>query len=183
MLQCSILSRRRHNVSQCPDNRNVYWFKSGLGDSSPHIIYTDGDDEKVRGSCVYHLSKLIQNSSDSGTYYCAMATCGEILFGQGTHVETRMYIRFKICIHLYEYITLKQLLCALVPPDVFGSILICSGSSSSSESFDKFQHLHFLGAWGQGWGIVIILRIYISKIAILQEIQKTPLGGHGAWGS
>ncbi|XP_051908212.1 uncharacterized protein LOC127591922 [Hippocampus zosterae] len=93
LLQCSILSGRRHNVSRCPDNRNVYWFKSGLGDSSPHIIYTNGDDEKARGSCVYHLSKLIQNSSDSGTYYCAVATCGEILFGQGTHVETRQNVK------------------------------------------------------------------------------------------
>ncbi|XP_077433818.1 obscurin-like [Vanacampus margaritifer] len=92
-LQCSILSESKENVSLCPEEHTVYWFKSGSGDSSPHIIYTDGDDVKVQRGCVYHLSKLIQNSSDSGTYYCAVATCGEILFGQGTHVETRQDLK------------------------------------------------------------------------------------------
>ncbi|XP_068571636.1 uncharacterized protein [Cebidichthys violaceus] len=29
------------------------------------------------------------STSDAGTYYCAVATCGEILFGEGTKVETK----------------------------------------------------------------------------------------------
>ncbi|XP_077388990.1 uncharacterized protein LOC144026280 [Festucalex cinctus] len=98
-LQCSILSESKENVGLCPDEHSVYWFKSRSGDSSPHIIYTaDGHDEKAKGSCVYHLSKLIHNSSDSGTYYCAVATCGEILFGQGTHVETQVFRKILILI-------------------------------------------------------------------------------------
>ncbi|XP_061644412.1 uncharacterized protein LOC133485081 isoform X2 [Phyllopteryx taeniolatus] len=92
-LQCSILSESKGNVSQCPNECSVYWFKSGSGDAYPHIIYTDRDKEKAKGSCVYHLSKLIQNSSDTGIYYCAVATCGQILFGQGTNVETRQDLK------------------------------------------------------------------------------------------
>ncbi|XP_061542294.1 uncharacterized protein LOC133407946 isoform X2 [Phycodurus eques] len=92
-LQCSILSETKGNVSECPDECSVYWFKSGSGDAYPHIIYTDRDEEKAKGSCVYHLSKLIQNSSDTGIYYCAVATCGQILFGQGTNVETRQDLK------------------------------------------------------------------------------------------
>ncbi|XP_061690943.1 uncharacterized protein LOC133508673 [Syngnathoides biaculeatus] len=87
--QCSIFSKSHRNVSLCPEKSTVYWFKSGSGDSYPHMIYTDRDEEKLQGSCVYHLSKLMRDSSDTGMYYCAVATCGEILFGQGTNVETR----------------------------------------------------------------------------------------------
>uniref|UniRef100_A0A671Y4B9 Ig-like domain-containing protein n=1 Tax=Sparus aurata TaxID=8175 RepID=A0A671Y4B9_SPAAU len=42
-------------------------------------------------SCVYHFSKKV-SSSDAGTYYCAVATCGEILFGNGAKVETGMIL-------------------------------------------------------------------------------------------
>ncbi|XP_077589493.1 uncharacterized protein LOC144207728 [Stigmatopora nigra] len=89
-LQCRIVSTGRE-VAGCPEPRTVYWFKSGSGDSSPHAIYTEGDEKKVKvnGSCVYRLSKMVRNSSDSGTYYCAVAACGAIVFGPGSHVETR----------------------------------------------------------------------------------------------
>ncbi|XP_077465869.1 uncharacterized protein LOC144082518 [Stigmatopora argus] len=87
-LQCRIVSTGR-DAAGCPERRRVYWFKSGSGDSYLHAIYTEGDEEKVNGSCVYRLSKMVRNSSDTGTYYCAVAACGAIVFGQGTHVETR----------------------------------------------------------------------------------------------
>ncbi|XP_031718555.1 uncharacterized protein LOC116391782 isoform X2 [Anarrhichthys ocellatus] len=87
-LQCSLLSMNKENRVQCPGEHSVHWFRSGSGKSSPGIIYTHNDEQEER-SCVYSLSKTIQNSSDAGTYYCAVATCGEILFGEGTKVETR----------------------------------------------------------------------------------------------
>ncbi|XP_031159125.1 uncharacterized protein LOC116052506 [Sander lucioperca] len=86
-LQCSLLSKTKGNTDQCPGEHSVYWFRSGSGESHPGIIYTHSDEEEER-SCVYSLSKTIQNSSDTGTYYCAVVTCGEILFGEGTKVET-----------------------------------------------------------------------------------------------
>lgn len=91
-LQCSLLSKTKGNTDQCPGEHSVYWFRSGSGESHPGIIYTHSDEEEDR-SCVYSLSKTIQNSSDTGTYYCAVVTCGEILFGEGTKVETSMFLR------------------------------------------------------------------------------------------
>ncbi|XP_034739796.1 platelet-derived growth factor receptor beta-like isoform X2 [Etheostoma cragini] len=87
-LQCSLLFKTKGNTDQCPGERSVYWFRSGSGESHPGIIYTHSNEEEER-SCVYSLSKTIQNSSDTGTYYCAVVTCGVILFGEGTKVETR----------------------------------------------------------------------------------------------
>ncbi|XP_029297832.1 uncharacterized protein LOC115014866 [Cottoperca gobio] len=87
-LQCSLLSTDKENADQCPGEHDVYWFRSGSGGSHPSIIYTHSDEQKER-SCVYSLSTTIQNSSDAGTYYCAVVTCGQILFGEGTKVETR----------------------------------------------------------------------------------------------
>ncbi|KAL7395128.1 hypothetical protein ABVT39_010683 [Epinephelus coioides] len=87
-LQCSLLSNNKETSDECPDEHSVYWFRSGSGESHPSIIYTDRDKQEER-SCDYSLSKTIQTSSDTGTYYCAVLTCGEILFGEGTKVETR----------------------------------------------------------------------------------------------
>ncbi|XP_044061923.1 uncharacterized protein LOC122880655 [Siniperca chuatsi] len=88
-LQCSLLSKNKED--QCPGEHSVYWFRAGSGESHPGVIYThrNSSDEQEQRSCVYSLSKTIQNSSDTGTYYCAVVTCGEILFGEGTKVETR----------------------------------------------------------------------------------------------
>ncbi|XP_040903672.1 uncharacterized protein LOC121188153 isoform X1 [Toxotes jaculatrix] len=89
-LQCSLLSKNKENRVQCPGEHSVHWFRSGSGGFHPGIIYTHSSrrDEQEGRSCVYSLSKTMQNSSDAGTYYCAVVTCGEILFGEGTKVET-----------------------------------------------------------------------------------------------
>ncbi|CAJ1059005.1 uncharacterized protein LOC117817690 isoform X1 [Xyrichtys novacula] len=90
-LQCSLLFKYKETRVQCPGEHDVYWFRAGSGESPPGLIYTHKNrsfKEEERG-CVYSLSKTIQNSSDAGTYYCAVVTCGEILFGEGTTVETR----------------------------------------------------------------------------------------------
>ncbi|CAB1337485.1 unnamed protein product [Coregonus sp. 'balchen'] len=44
-------------------------------------------DSSPTKSCVYSLSKNNLSLSDAGTYYCAVATCGEILFGHGTNLN------------------------------------------------------------------------------------------------
>ncbi|XP_045898004.1 uncharacterized protein LOC123965569, partial [Micropterus dolomieu] len=90
-LQCSLLSKSKGKTSQCPCEYSVYWFRAGSGESHPSIIYShkNSSDEQEEGSCVYSLSKTIQKSSDAGTYYCAVVTCGEILFSEGTKVEKR----------------------------------------------------------------------------------------------
>ncbi|XP_061089539.1 uncharacterized protein LOC133123228 [Conger conger] len=70
------------------------------GESPPGIIHTHGhrSDECQRSSgtvsptqsCVYNFPKRILSHSDAGTYYCAVATCGEILFGNGTKLDFKV---------------------------------------------------------------------------------------------
>ncbi|XP_045081813.1 uncharacterized protein LOC123492739 [Coregonus clupeaformis] len=87
-LNCTI------HTETCAGGHSVYWFRHGSGESHPGIIYTHGDrhDQCEKSSeagsptqsCVYNLPKKNLNLSDAGTYYCAVASCGEILFGDGT---------------------------------------------------------------------------------------------------
>ncbi|XP_047441785.1 signal-regulatory protein beta-2-like [Mugil cephalus] len=90
-LQCSVLSDSENKT--CPGDLSVFWFRAGSQTSHPNIIYTDGDmsnkcekRSETQKRCVYGFSKDV-SSSDAGTYYCAVATCREILFGNGTKLE------------------------------------------------------------------------------------------------
>ncbi|XP_054453691.1 uncharacterized protein LOC129090175 [Anoplopoma fimbria] len=96
-LQCSLLSKNKENRVQCPGEHSVHWFRSGARAFHPSIIYTHSDQQEEI-SCDYSLSKTIQNSSDTGTYYCAVVTCGEILFGEGTKVETRSKLELVVIV-------------------------------------------------------------------------------------
>ncbi|KTF86015.1 hypothetical protein cypCar_00045464, partial [Cyprinus carpio] len=87
-LQCSVISQI------CAGEYSVYWFRHSSGHSHPGLIYTrdnrsDQCIEKSENgssaqSCVYSLSQTELKPSDAGVYYCAVATCGKIHFGNGT---------------------------------------------------------------------------------------------------
>ncbi|XP_071313368.1 basement membrane-specific heparan sulfate proteoglycan core protein-like, partial [Trachinotus anak] len=92
-LQCSVLSDSEKKT--CPGDHSVYWFRAGADESQPSLIYAHGNSGDIcekspevqsTQKCVYNFSKTI-TSSDAGTHYCAVATCGEILFGNGTKVD------------------------------------------------------------------------------------------------
>ncbi|XP_064786949.1 uncharacterized protein LOC135510084 [Oncorhynchus masou masou] len=90
-LNCTI------HTETCAGEHSVYWFRHDSGESHPGIIYTHGDrsDQCEKSpeagsptqSCVYNLPKRNLSLSDAGTYYCAVASCGEILFGNGTKLD------------------------------------------------------------------------------------------------
>uniref|UniRef100_A0A8C9S7Y1 Novel immune-type receptor 9 n=1 Tax=Scleropages formosus TaxID=113540 RepID=A0A8C9S7Y1_SCLFO len=90
-LQCTVDSET------CAGEHSVYWFRHGSGESLPGLIYTHGNrsDECEKSpeagspthGCVYSLPKRNLSRSDAGIYYCAVATCGDILFGNGTVVN------------------------------------------------------------------------------------------------
>uniref|UniRef100_A0A672ZNT6 Ig-like domain-containing protein n=1 Tax=Sphaeramia orbicularis TaxID=375764 RepID=A0A672ZNT6_9TELE len=100
-LQCSVLSDSDNKT--CPGDHSVYWVRVGSHESDPGIIYTEGnrqdgcndrpDTQSSPKSCLHHFSKTV-NSSDAGTYYyyCAVATCGRILFGNGTRIQIGMFL-------------------------------------------------------------------------------------------
>ncbi|XP_077957819.1 uncharacterized protein LOC120814468 isoform X1 [Gasterosteus aculeatus] len=90
-LQCSLVSRDKEDGVQCPHGHSVFWFRSG--GSHPGFMYSQ-DTQPGDTSCVYRLSKRIRSSSDAGTYRCAVASCGQILFGGGTKVDTNGFWSF-----------------------------------------------------------------------------------------
>ncbi|XP_068590507.1 signal-regulatory protein beta-2-like [Cebidichthys violaceus] len=92
-LQCSVLSVSEKKT--CPEEHTMSWFKAGSDGSHHSVIYAQRNNsagcEKSPEAhspqkCVYSFSKNV-SSSDAGTYYCAVATCGEILFGNGTKLD------------------------------------------------------------------------------------------------
>uniref|UniRef100_A0A674ED33 Ig-like domain-containing protein n=1 Tax=Salmo trutta TaxID=8032 RepID=A0A674ED33_SALTR len=90
-LNCTI------HTETCAGEHSVYWFRHGSGESHPRIIYTNGDrsDQCEKSpkagsptqSCVYNLPKRNLSLADPGIYYCAVVSCGEILFENGTKLD------------------------------------------------------------------------------------------------
>ncbi|XP_054880518.1 uncharacterized protein LOC129354974 [Poeciliopsis prolifica] len=85
-LQCSVLSYSERKT--CPPDNRVYWYKAGSNHSHPNLLYlqeNSGDEcERIPETpsaqkCFYNFS----DTSDAGIYSCAVAACGQILFGNG----------------------------------------------------------------------------------------------------
>uniref|UniRef100_A0A669EG43 Ig-like domain-containing protein n=1 Tax=Oreochromis niloticus TaxID=8128 RepID=A0A669EG43_ORENI len=124
-LQCSVLSK--YEKKTCLENPSVYWFRAGSDKS--HSIYVHGNsgDECERSpeapsqrKCVYSFSRNNISSSDAGTYYCAVATCGEILYGKGTKLDiqgTSFSTSFSFCLLFRKIVTVIFLLCPVLKKD------------------------------------------------------------------
>ncbi|XP_069015418.1 uncharacterized protein [Embiotoca jacksoni] len=82
------------HTETCDGEHRVYWFKDSE-ESHPGLIYTNGgsNDQCERKpntqthTCVYNLPMKSLNPSHAGIYYCAVASCGRILFGNGTKLK------------------------------------------------------------------------------------------------
>ncbi|XP_063756730.1 immunoglobulin kappa light chain-like [Eleginops maclovinus] len=87
-LNCTVLT------GSCDGEHSVYWFKNSKG-TRRGLIYTHGgsSDQCERKpntqthTCDYNLPMKNLNLSHAGTYYCAVASCGHILFGNGTKLD------------------------------------------------------------------------------------------------
>ncbi|KAG8003854.1 Signal-regulatory protein beta-2 [Nibea albiflora] len=157
-LQCSVLSDSENKT--CPGEHSVYWFRAGSDESHPSLIYAHGNsgDECERSpqthspqKCVYSFSKNV-SSSDAGTYYCAVVTCGEILFGNGTKLEIEAFIRqdpvlFLVCAALaLSLIVIGFLVCAIKKKscDCCNTVLTlqakpASGDQQSRQTSSEFK--------------------------------------------
>uniref|UniRef100_A0A8C6NIV7 Ig-like domain-containing protein n=1 Tax=Nothobranchius furzeri TaxID=105023 RepID=A0A8C6NIV7_NOTFU len=100
-LQCSIISDSQ--TSSCPSEHCVSWFGVRKDTILENILFTHkngfqecdskAEESSSTMSCIYHLSMNV-SSSDSGTYYCALVTCGEVIFGNGEKLQ----IEGKLCL-------------------------------------------------------------------------------------
>lgn len=78
------------HTKECNEEHNMFWFKHSAG--KPAIIYQNvghcmNEFRSGTRNCTSYFSIKSVNSSDAGRYYCALASCGEIVFGKGTLVE------------------------------------------------------------------------------------------------
>ncbi|KAK7877215.1 hypothetical protein WMY93_032068 [Mugilogobius chulae] len=92
-LQCWVQTQN----TQCFEEHVVWWFRTGLDQSGPALVYTQRNssgqcDRSTEGpaphKCLYTFSKSMSRS-DAGTYHCAVAACGLMLFGNGTNVTVK----------------------------------------------------------------------------------------------
>uniref|UniRef100_A0A3B3WKW7 Ig-like domain-containing protein n=1 Tax=Poecilia mexicana TaxID=48701 RepID=A0A3B3WKW7_9TELE len=82
-------------TGSCGGEHRVYWFRNSE-EHYPGLIYTHGGSnhqcERKPGeqsnTCVFSLPLKNLTVSNAGTYYCAVASCGRILFGNGTNLNT-----------------------------------------------------------------------------------------------
>lgn len=83
-LSCSI------HTEKCTGEHNLFWFKHGA--NKPAIMYQNvgqcvHETKSGTQNCTSYFPIKSVNSSDAGMYYCALVSCGEIVFGNGTTVE------------------------------------------------------------------------------------------------
>lgn len=64
----------------CHGEHVVYWLRQGNHHGVLHTQFKQSPSQR----CVYHLQRTNLSSSDAGTYHCAVASCGEILLGNGS---------------------------------------------------------------------------------------------------
>ncbi|XP_031590882.1 immunoglobulin kappa light chain-like [Oreochromis aureus] len=113
------------HTGTCDEEHSVYWFRDSE-ESFPRIIYTHGgrNDQCERKpntqthTCVYNLPMKSLNVSHAGTYYCAVASCGHILFGNRTKLDFKH--EGNCCVSVYflsgafAFTTLLSVLMALL---------------------------------------------------------------------
>uniref|UniRef100_A0AAV2KN45 Ig-like domain-containing protein n=1 Tax=Knipowitschia caucasica TaxID=637954 RepID=A0AAV2KN45_KNICA len=73
VLNCTV------QTGPCEGPRDVYWFKDHSDQCEPNVTSADR-------SCVYNLPLNNVSWEQTGTYYCAVAACGLVVFGGGTRL-------------------------------------------------------------------------------------------------
>uniref|UniRef100_A0A3B3T0B0 Ig-like domain-containing protein n=1 Tax=Paramormyrops kingsleyae TaxID=1676925 RepID=A0A3B3T0B0_9TELE len=149
-LQCTI------ETESCAGEHSVYWFRHGSGESLPGVIYSHGNrsDECEKSpeagsptqSCVYSLPKRNLSLSDAGTYYCAVAMCGEMLFGNEYIYFCCGFIAIKTWTYLFcffnsLYMPVTVPVTVLIFPDLgltLGLSPACSLFSCLDPSWSRF---------------------------------------------
>uniref|UniRef100_A0A672GAM4 Uncharacterized LOC115395636 n=1 Tax=Salarias fasciatus TaxID=181472 RepID=A0A672GAM4_SALFA len=85
----------------CDGEHSVYWYKRSE-ESLPVLFYTHGgmndQCDSQSNTCFYELPMENLTRADAGMYYCAVASCGQVLFGNGTKLD----IRDDIVVHFWK---------------------------------------------------------------------------------
>ncbi|XP_035531210.1 polymeric immunoglobulin receptor-like [Morone saxatilis] len=146
-LSCTVYTEK------CAGEQNLYWFRHGV--AQPAIMYHNAGKcmkDSHMENCTLNLAIKSVSSSDAGMYYCALASCGEIVFGQGTRVkiagstslcpgvlsELAVSIILLLVLALVMY-KLKKKICSVCKGTV--SHLTCSAASdTTSQDADALHY-------------------------------------------
>ncbi|CAJ1086670.1 uncharacterized protein LOC117807117 [Xyrichtys novacula] len=85
-LSCTVFA------AACAGEQSFYWFRQGAAQSA--VMYHKkgqcvSDSESHVKNCTLNLVLKSVSYSDAGMYYCALASCGETVFGNGTSVKIK----------------------------------------------------------------------------------------------
>ncbi|KAK7904663.1 hypothetical protein WMY93_017270 [Mugilogobius chulae] len=127
----------------CDGPRKVHWFRQSE-ESAAEVLYSSGGSsdqcerkttDSQTNSCVYNLNIHNVSSEQTGTYYCAVAACGQVLFGNGTRVKVQDGADWVF------YILVSALVLASVLVGVLGFLLIVAKKKYSilSKEMHKFR--------------------------------------------
>ncbi|XP_063757079.1 immunoglobulin kappa light chain-like [Eleginops maclovinus] len=87
------------DTGSCDAEHSVYWFRQESRQGILHVHKNKGQHlstaESPSQGCVYHLKKTNLSSSDAGTYYCAVVSCGEVLFGNGSKLLVKADVEYQ----------------------------------------------------------------------------------------
>ncbi|KAK3535634.1 hypothetical protein QTP70_018436, partial [Hemibagrus guttatus] len=163
-LQCSVLFEGRAAELQ------VLWFRAAPPQSHPQIIYTHHnsshqcESSSSTHTCLYNFTKSILSLNDTGTYYCAVALCGKIIFGNGTPVHIRVNTfneqRFKGSDSVV--ICLAVVLAVCVVANCAQVVLYCKKQNTGTMSFMRMTPL---------WIIVASLNIILWQRGMLDSVS------------
>ncbi|KAK9524537.1 hypothetical protein VZT92_016920 [Zoarces viviparus] len=149
------------NTGTCDGQHSVYWFKDSEA-SHPELIYTDGgrNDQCERKpntqthSCVYNLPMKSLNLSYAGTDYCAVASCGHILFGNWTNLVNEVDSLDSLVYFLTAALAFNTILVVLLAFSVYKmskrsscqcteSQRVSAFSATNAEGYQDADNLHY----------------------------------------
>lgn len=81
-LSCTVYAEK------CAGEHNLYWFRHGV--AQPAVMHQNVRHcmtESHARNCTSYFSIKSAQVSDAGVYFCALASCGEVAFGNGTRVQ------------------------------------------------------------------------------------------------
>uniref|UniRef100_A0A3Q1EB98 Uncharacterized LOC110967693 n=1 Tax=Acanthochromis polyacanthus TaxID=80966 RepID=A0A3Q1EB98_9TELE len=143
------------HTGTCDGEHSVYWFKDSEN-SHPGLIYSQGGrngqckkkDNRQTQTCVYNLPIKSLNLSHTETYYCAVASCGRILFGSGTKLDAESEVSTSVLMYLLggalAFTTILIVLLAFSVYKMSKRPCQCTGKSLKlTSSTEHEENLHY----------------------------------------
>ncbi|KAM3590430.1 uncharacterized protein V6R79_009512 [Siganus canaliculatus] len=142
------------HTGTCDGEHSVYWFKHSE-ESHPGLIYTHGGrndqcerkDNTHTHTCVYNLPLKDLDVSHAGTYYCAVASCGHILFGNGTKLHFKGEYDHVLVYFLSSALAFTTILVIILAFSVYRinkrSSSQSSGTVTNTECIGTTDNLHY----------------------------------------